>query len=279
MTTRRCVVPGCTSARDEEVFHETISRGGVAICPRHRRISSECSCAHYSNIFSYHGFPKSPGLRSVWRSLLKLAPDFQPKRTEAVCSRHFDIDEVGRRGSNKKVPILEIDRTEMEIREILADRVSSVISAARSSPPNDQVATRQLANVAVSTISAVEGDYEDEENNSVVGIASGEQTSSTFRSGKQHRPNPEVQPNAASYDADGVAGTSTTRENVDSLSQELLNTSLDDVEGNQIRSKSIRRFDEHRTPPAVGVGGKRFCKMKTPDFLPASRSRSVDKFN
>jgi hypothetical protein len=67
-----------------------------------------------------------------------------------VCARHFDIGDDQQRGSPDKVPIRHIGRSEAEIAQILAVRVSSVIagnvSARFDSQPDDEMATDHLSN-------------------------------------------------------------------------------------------------------------------------------------
>jgi len=141
----RCVVPGCTSADDEKMFRQIISRDGRAVCPRHEVLSTICGCSYSRDLFSHHAFPKTPQLRLVWYELLKFPASHRPKKRDCVCSRHFGIAE-GLRGSHQKVPLVNIGRTDDEIRQILAGRISSAvelqIKAGFISPSNDHVSTR-----------------------------------------------------------------------------------------------------------------------------------------
>lgn len=107
----KCIVPGCNY--DESTF-----------CEIHRCPIEECECSSTKKV-SYSRFPFSPLLRAVWLKLLKLPKDYLPKTNAGVCSRHFDLS-GNSRSQQRKVPTLEIGRSETEVQDILARYIASM---------------------------------------------------------------------------------------------------------------------------------------------------------
>lgn len=125
---KRCVVSGCTSINEQKQFFLEISKNGNALCPVHRINSNECQCTASTSLFSYYNFPTKPSLRGLWYKLLKLSSDFSPKCNDTVCSKHFDVTSRQR----KKVPVLNIGRSETEVDIILENYVSDVMASQKA---------------------------------------------------------------------------------------------------------------------------------------------------
>lgn len=152
---KRCIVHGCTSAEEETKFRSHVKRDGHAWCPVHERESDICQCSTSKPLFGHYVFPKSPGLRSVWKLLLGLDANFQPSN-ETVCSKHFEVSASQKR----KIPVKNIGQNEEDVRRILADHVSTVIERHRQMKrPSTSTATVRLANATASAILALEDSY------------------------------------------------------------------------------------------------------------------------
>src|SRR5436309_618765 len=87
---KRRIVPGCTAVLEDSNFRQEIKVRGHAFCPVHQNDNSICGCPGKTAPLILHQFPKSPGQRKVWLTLIGLETDFLPSTNDRVCSRHFD---------------------------------------------------------------------------------------------------------------------------------------------------------------------------------------------
>lgn len=153
---KRCIVPGCTSATEAKKFSSDVKKYGHAHCPLHLVDSTQCKCSWTIDVFSYHSFPKSPGLRQLWFLLLGLNENYRPLTSESVCSKHF---ELGKNFARQKVPILHIGRPDDEIQKILRRHASAVIDeqaiVGMSSPPSKYI-NAHLADATAAAIFSLE---------------------------------------------------------------------------------------------------------------------------